>query len=198
MLVWAAFAGCGAGALTDGTGGAGGSGAAGNGEPTGMAGTTGTGGTAGVVSLPPTCPATCETPAGTVFTFSSPEQATTALTGVWQICTGSGRTFPTAPADAIGIEYGPASPQATAYGSTIGGNMYYLVQGAAGPVRGAGFDYQLTYDVTPLGPGSFQLNMHPTPNSGFGGGFRYSPCPQEFEISGGSVSPADRAILVRF
>jgi hypothetical protein len=193
MLAWAAFAGCGTGMLTGGTGGTGG-----NEAPTGVAGTTGTGGTDGIVSLPSTCPATCETPAGTVFTFSSAEQATTALTGVWQICAGSGGTFPTAPADTIGIEYGPASPQATASGSTIGGNMYYLVRGDGGPVRGAGFDYQLTYDVTPLGPGALQLNMHPAPNSGFGGSFRYSPCPQEFEISGGSVSPADKAILVPF
>jgi hypothetical protein len=76
--------------------------------------------------------------------------------------------------------------------------MYYLVQGSTGPVRGAGFDYQLTYDVSPEGQGHWQLNMHPAPNSGFGGSFRYSPCPREFELSGGSVSPSDKAILVPF
>jgi hypothetical protein len=72
--------------------------------------------------------------------------------------------------------------------------MYYLVQGPSGPVRGAGFDYQLTYDVSPEGPGFFQLNMHPAPNSGFGGSFRYSPCPTEFEILG----MFGKVILVRF
>jgi hypothetical protein len=40
--------------------------------------------------------------------------------------------------------------------------------------------------------------MHPMPNSGFGGSFRYSPCPRELEISGGSANPGDRAILVPF
>ena len=72
------------------------------------------------------------------------------------------------------------------------------MQGSTGPVRGAGFDYQLTYDVSPGTPGHWQLNMHPAPNSGFGGSFRYSPCPREFELSGGSVSPSDKAILVPF
>jgi len=176
------------------TGNAGTTGGAGT---TGAAGTTGSGGT-GDMTLPQTCPATCDTPAGTVYTFSSDVQAAAALTGQWQLCAGKGNTFPTAPSDTIGVEYGPASVQQRAYGTAIGGDMYYLVAGPNGPQRGAGFDYQLTYDVTPLGPGSFQLNMHPTPNSGFGGSPRYSPCPQEFEISGGSAAPGDRAILVPF
>jgi len=120
------------------------------------------------------------------------------MAGLWQICAGAGRTFPSAPSDTIGVEYTLGSAMPTANGSTVGGNMYYLVQGATGPERGAGFDYQLTYDVSPEGPGQWQLNMHPMPNSGFGGSFRYSPCPRELEISGGSVSPSDRAILVPF
>jgi hypothetical protein len=177
----------------DGTGTGDGGGATG---AAGAGGTTGSGGT-GSVSLPQTCPAACGTPAGAVYTFSSDVEVATALTGRWQICAGRGNTFP-APADMIGVEFGSASVQQRAFGPVIGGDLYYLVAGANGPERGAGFDYQLTYDVTPLGPGAFQLNMHPTPNSGFGGSPRYSPCPHEFEISGGSAAPADRAILVSF
>jgi hypothetical protein len=193
----AAFGGCDARTLTMDAG----SGTAGSGGMTGAAGTSGvagTSGTAGTVNLPPTCPAACSTPAGTVYAFTSTEEIYAAIAGLWQICAGAGRTFPTAPADTIGVEYTPGSATPTAGGSTVGGNMYYLVQSATGPVRGAGFDYQLTYDVSPEGPGQWQLNMHPMPNSGFGGSFRYSPCPREFEISGGSVSPADRAILIAF
>jgi hypothetical protein len=150
------------------------------------------------VTLPQTCPSTCDTPAGTVYAFQSTAEIYAAIAGAWQICAGAGRTFPTAPADTIGVEYGPVSAETTAGESTAGGNMYFLKQGSAGPERGAGFDYQLTYDVSPEGPGQWQLNMHPTPNSGFGGSFRYSPCPREFQISGGSVSPSDKAILVPF
>ena len=54
----------------------------------------------------------------------------------------------------IGVEYGPASAEPTANGSTVGGNMYYLVAGPNGPVRGTGFDYQLTYDLSGTGRGS--------------------------------------------
>ncbi len=59
--------------------------------------------------------------------------------------------------------------------------MYYLVQGPNGPERGQGFAYQLTYDVGQEGT-SVQLNMHPAPNAGFGGSFRYSPCPTELFV----------------
>src|SRR5262245_5043167 len=101
------LAGCNSGSLGGPDASAGGTGTGG----------TGTGGTGAIVNLPPTCPATCDTPAGTVHTFNSDEEATTALTGVWRICAGSGNTFPTAPADVIGIEYGAAAWHATAYGS---------------------------------------------------------------------------------
>jgi len=136
------------------------------------------------------CSASCDTPAGEVHPFESVEEVYAAMEGRWQVCPGSGTTFAAAPADMIGIEYGPTTPDE-------GGKMYYLVQGVDGPVRGQGFDYQLTYDVSPLGD-DFQLNMHAAPNSGFGGSFRYSPCPTMFEISGGSVSPGAEAILVPF
>ena len=90
--------------------------------------------------------------------------------------------WPNAPSDVIGVEFGPASTAPTDGGSTVGGDMYYLVAGPSGPQRGSGFAYQLKYDISPEGPAAFQLNMHPAPNSGFGGAFRYSPCPREFEV----------------
>lgn len=129
------------------------------------------------------CNATCSTAAGTVEAVSTPEQAYELLVGRWQVCEGGLSAFPGAPSNAIGIEYGPATIPG-------GGDMYYLVQGSSGPVRGQGFAYQLTYDVSSDGvlpPGvtaAVQLNMHPTPNSGFGGAVRYSPCPTELWVQG--------------
>jgi hypothetical protein len=86
------------------------------------------------------------------------------------------------PPTSSAVEFGPASTAPTDGGSTVGGDMYYLVAGPSGPQRGSGFAYQLKYDISPEGPAAFQLNMHPAPNSGFGGAFRYSPCPREFEV----------------
>jgi hypothetical protein len=155
------------------------------------------GGTASGGTLSATCPATCSTPAGAVYTFSSVEEIYAAIAGRWQICSG---TFPAAPADTIGVEYGPGSAEPTASGSTVGGLMYYLVQSAAGPVRGSGFAYQLTYDLSPEALGVWQLNMHPDPNSGFGSGaFLYSPCPREFELNNiNDASPGGSVLLVPF
>jgi hypothetical protein len=161
-----ALGGCDARSLTT----DGGTGSGGSGEMTGGAGTFGTAGTAGTAGGAETCPADCSTPAGNVHTFTSTEEIYAAMAGLWQICAGAGRTYPTAPADTIGVEYTLGSAAPTANGGTVGGNMYYLVQGANGPVR--------------------------APNSGFGGSFRYSPCPREWEI--GSLSPPDRAILAPF
>ncbi len=135
------------------------------------------------------CFATCSTAAGLVHTFASVEEVYTALEGRWQFCGSNwSSAFPSAPADAIGVEYGPATVTDASCGLTGGGNcgggaMYYLVQSSSGPARGMGFAYQLTYDVSPNGT-YFQLNMHPLPNSGFGGSFEYSPCPTELLIMG--------------
>ena len=65
-------------------------------------------------------------------------------------------------------------------------------------LHGSGSAYELTYDVSLEGPGSFQLNMHPTSNSGFGGGFSYSPCPTEFVITNGSAALGSSTTLVPF
>jgi hypothetical protein len=155
----------------------------------------------GVCVAPPSstdaaCFASCCIPAGTVQPFSTVDEVYGAMVGRWQICAGGlTAAFPDAPADVIGVEYGPVPPASDASAATPTGNMYYLVQGPSGPVRGEGFAYQLTYDVSQEGPSSFQLNMHPTPNSGFGGSFRYSPCPTELSISG---YPSGSATLVPF
>jgi hypothetical protein len=85
--------------------------------------------------------------------------------------------FSGAPADTIGVEYTP-----TPAGSR--GNMFYLVQGPSGPERGAGFEYQLTYDVSTSGGSAYQLNMHPAPNSGFASSPRFSLCPSEILLPG--------------
>jgi hypothetical protein len=141
------------------------------------------------------CTASCSTPAGTVQAFTSVAEMYAALAGTWQICAGAALwTSVGAPADVIGVEYGPASTGASANGSTVGGNMYYLVAGRSGPVRGSGFAYQLTYDISPEGPSSFQLNMHAAPNSLFPGGVRYSPCPTELQLLLGG----DSSVLVHF
>ncbi len=53
----------------------------------------------------------------------------------------------------------------------------------------------MTYDISPEGS-SFQINLHPAPNSGFAIRIRYSPCPNELEVL---VSYADKpATMVRF
>jgi hypothetical protein len=134
------------------------------------------------------CAATCCTPAGAVQTISTPTEAYAALVGRWLLCPTPYSAFGEVPADAIGVEYGPAVEGDAACaltggvgGNCGGGNMYYLVQGPSGPERGQGFAYELTYDVSTFG-NSVQLNMHPAPNSGFGGSFRYSPCPTELFI----------------
>jgi hypothetical protein len=156
-------------------GGSGGGGVGGAGGSGGVGGTAGSGGGAGANEV---CGATCSTPAGTLAKLTSAQQIYAAMNGRWLFC---GAWLGPAPTDVIGVEFGPASSEPTPGGGTVGGDMYYLVAGPSGPVRGSGFAYQLTYDVSSSGS-SFQLNMHPAPNSGFGGTFRYSPCPKEAEI----------------
>ena len=145
------------------------------------------------------CDATCSTPAGTVYDFTSVSDVYSALVGTWQICPGAGTTFGNAPADAIGIEFGPISSQIKVLNSPEGGNFYFLVQGSNGPVRGEGVDYQMVYYVAQEGSlAYFTLIMSKESLGGFGGAFRYSPCPREFQIDGGSTNPGSSAILVPF
>lgn len=137
----------------------------------------------------------CAVPAGTLATLNTTKEFYDAIVGRWLICAGGLDAFGGEPSDVIGVEY--ATP--TMDGEILRGNMYYLVDSPDGVVRGAGFDYQLTYDVSPQDPAQgppVQLNMHPAPNSGFGGSFKYSPSPRQWQLSGGSANPEGSAVLV--
>jgi hypothetical protein len=134
--------------------------------------------------------ATCSTPAGLVQNTFPGGQAEvySIFVGKWQICAGGDISFPGIPKDAIGVEY-DAPPDLSSDGL-----MWYLVQGPNGPVRGQGFDYQLTYNLYPEGPNSYQLDMYQ--NGGFGGQWRYSPCPKELQIE--QTEGSGEALLVPF
>lgn len=115
--------------------------------------------------------------------MSSIDAAYAVMQGRWQFCDDAWQKNAGAPADAIGVEWAPASRDLNGNGSTGGGKMYYLVAGASGAERGSGFAYQLDYDISPEGESSYQINIHPQPNSGFWIRLRYSPCPSELEVS---------------
>jgi len=136
------------------------------------------------------CMATCSTPAGPVQnTFSSQEEVYSIFVGQWRLCPGGKAVFPGIPSDVIGIEY-DAPPDMSS-----DGNMYYLVQGSSGPVRGAGFPYQLMYNLYPEGGSAYQLDMYQ--DGGFGTmEWRYSPCPKELQIP--QMYGSAKALLVPF
>lgn len=139
--------------------------------------------------------AACGAPAGEIQAFGSAKEVYDALEGDWQICDGVA-AWPMPPSDTIGVQFGPGSADLNPNGggSTVGGKMYYLVQGPSGPVPGQGAGYQLTYDLSPEGS-TFQLNMHPTPQSGFGGPFAYSSSPRQFSLTWDFGSPSSRLIV---
>ena len=174
----------GSGVGGSGTGGSGAGGSGTGGSGVGGSGGNGPGGTGG--SGPAgTCPSTCNVAAGTVYEFGSVDEVYAALVGRWQICNTLGKPFDR-PSDAIGIEYAPPEPDGSR-------KLYYLVTGPSGPVRGSGFAYQQTYDVSPLGAG-FQINTHPDSTSVRRSTFRYSPCPEQFQIT----LSAMMGLIVRF
>ncbi|MET0791751.1 MAG: hypothetical protein ABW061_09545 [Polyangiaceae bacterium] len=175
--------------------GAGGSsGSAGDPSPQGGAtgGSYGAGagsGGAPVVNYP-----ACAAPAGAVATLDTTEFYD-AIVGRWLICAGGLSLFVGAPGDVVGVEYEAPSTD----GTIQRGNMYYLVDSPDGAVRGSGFDYQLTYDVSPQDPADgppVQLNIHPTPQSGFDVAFKSSLSPRQWQFSGGSANPDTSALLV--
>ena len=148
-----------------------GSGGSGTGGSTGGSGGSGaTGGTGGSGG---TCRAGCNVPAGPLRDFSSVDEVYAALAGLWQICPTTGVAFD-APRDAIGVEYVAPKPGG-------GGDMFYLVPGPTGPIRGTGFAYQRTYDVSFVA-GRFQLNTQ-RPAVVASATLRYSPCPEQFEVN---------------
>jgi hypothetical protein len=130
----------------------------------------------------PACVATCATPAGEVKAFSTVDEVYAAMAGRWVICEGVEKWKNSgAPTDVVGFEFGPAS-SAPGNGSTVGGNLYFLVEGPSGLVRAASSSYQPTYALWPQPP--FQLDLRTGPNAGRTVTARYSPCPRELELPG--------------
>jgi hypothetical protein len=154
-----------------------------------------TGGNPGVYAAGDgTCPATCSTPPGTILlyegTAASDDLLRAGLVGVWQICNGAIAVFHDAPADTIGVEFAPSPDNSSPYPEA---NMFYLTPGPAGPVRGAGFEYEKTYMLS-----EGVLYMHSSYNSGDGWEIKYSPCPREWEIDYSYYLPERKATLVSF
>jgi hypothetical protein len=137
---------------------------------------------AGAIAPPVTCVATCLTPAGEVKAFSTVDEVYAAMAGRWFICQGVDKWKSIgAPPDVAGIEFGRAS-SAPGKGSTVGGNMYFLVMGPDGLTRAAVSSYQPTYALWPFA--GFQLDLSTAPNLGRTTTVRYSPCPRELELPG--------------
>jgi hypothetical protein len=121
-----------------------------------------------------------------VATITTTAQFYAHFVGRWLIC-GSGQqdAFGARPADVIGVEYTePRAVDIPGGGSYLQGDMYYLVEGASGPERGKGFDYQWKYEVEPQDPNGppSQVNMHPAPNVTRFAHFLYSPCPRQWQL----------------
>ena len=96
-----------------------------------------------------------------------------------------------APSDVAGIEFD--APSSGPNGTT--GNVYYLVLQNGTLTRGSGFNYQLTYDVTPEGVDGIQLNVHPAPGQGAPYSVKASSCPLEVELVPLGTPPTN-ALLV--
>jgi hypothetical protein len=143
----------------------------------------------------PNCVATCTTPAGTVQPLSSFQDVAAALAGRWQICADGPPpegVYTNAPSGTIGIEFGPMAQDSVEGGS---GTWYYLVQGATGPVRAEGADYQREFFTVPDGFQT-QITGDGTRSTTF---MRYSACPRELEMTGMGGGPGEaKALLVPF
>jgi hypothetical protein len=140
-----------------------------------------------------TCPATCSTPPGNIVPWgaaNSDERLRAGIVGVWQICFGAYSIFHWAPSDTIGVEFAPAAPIDAAWPEA---NMFFLIAGPSGPVRGAGFEYEQTYVLS----GAY-LYCHDSYNSGDGWRIKYSPCPREWQIEYDYTGPLEKATLVPF
>lgn len=145
--------------------------------------------------LPPTCPATCGTPAGADYVFTSAWGAVRALVGLWQICPGGSMLFPGATADTIGVEFGVSQRSVGApVGTLFSGNMYYLVQGSSGPVRAAASNSQMIYETQYPMPDVIKIQVLSDQGTPYLF-LHYAPCPQELAVSDNS---GNSAILVPF
>jgi hypothetical protein len=67
------------------------------------------------------------------------------------------------------------------------GDLFYLVEGPSGPVRGEGSAYQRIYEIVSLLTADYQLNVRTSTNTGYTGSFRYSPCPTLLLIHGDTM-----------
>jgi hypothetical protein len=125
-----------------------------------------------------TCPATCSSTAGTLFYFSSLQQADATWSGRWRICSDAGKLFAGKPADAIGVEF---VTRTIHNDRALEGDAFYLVAGTAGATRGAGTAYRTTYRII-FSSGTINVMM----DAGNGYFPRYSPCPEQVQLTGNS------------
>jgi hypothetical protein len=109
----------------------------------------------------------------------------TILEGDWRLCPP---TFPSAPADVVGIRFALGSSVPTPNGGTQGGLAYFLEQGPTAPAPGAGF----AYEVVKVLPGMIQMNI--IQEGGFiPCTFTYSLFPKQLEMT---LTSTDRVHLV--
>jgi hypothetical protein len=86
------------------------------------------------------------------------------------------------PRDAIGIELEMTTVVSD---KASKGNLYFLVAGADGPIRGNGANYQSAYDLFLPEPSTRVMILMKNPPTS-GGSIRYSQCPRLMEMSGSS------------
>jgi hypothetical protein len=150
----------------------------------GDAGSGSDGGDTGDATNGGTCP-----PAGLVETFDTLAHASAAITGRWQVCTGEQNLAQFAPADSVGLEFGPASsgggvcPQWSPTAPCLGGALYFLVAGPTGLTRGAGRMYQYEYGLMGDPTSDPQLEFVSAWGGSWGTTFRYSPAPRELDVA---------------
>jgi hypothetical protein len=72
------------------------------------------------------------------------------VAGRWAACAGVENLhgFGTNPADTVGLEFGPATTCGAGGSPCLGGDLYLLVQGPTGLVRGQGPDYHIYYSCS--------------------------------------------------
>jgi len=171
------------------TGGEGGAGATGGADPgSGSGGASGGG---------PTCRATCATALGPLEVFHSKEDANKALAGRWQICSKSASSFPpTIPSDVIGFEAEPNTEPSEAAGWSTDGTLHYLVEGPGGPMRGPGFDYQVSYRFIMRGGVVIDVDLFRLPNAVVTNQLVFSTCPRRWDFGLDNIST--HAVLAPF
>jgi hypothetical protein len=166
------------------------SGESSSGSGSGGIGSSGSSG--GIVGGP--CPR-----AGPLQNVNTISDAAVAVVGRWQICTGLNNVLSfNAPSDTVGMEFAQATTgggycSQQGSGTCMGGNLYYLVQGSSGLVRGQGFAYELEYELVAIG--GLELDLSVAPNGGWTTSIRYSANPRALDItslgynSGATMSP---------